>query len=131
MARRSGRQCRNRQPPLVLRFLREPTQTALLRDTFLPAPGEGTPTTREQMSGVAPRMSAPISCWSKTAHHRKQTVRAGLAPQGAFGATLRACPGPIGQGLRAHETQNQKPKNQGGGLTAANHFKSKSGQITC
>jgi Carboxypeptidase regulatory-like domain len=40
------------------------------------------------MPGVAPRVSAPISCRSKTAHHRKQTLRAGLAAQGAFGAKL-------------------------------------------
>jgi hypothetical protein len=54
----------------------------------LPAPGESTSATREQMPGVASRMSAPISCWSKPAHHRKQTVRAGVAPQDAFGARL-------------------------------------------
>ena len=41
---------------------------------------------------LVPRLSgcAPISCWSKTAHHRKQTRRAGLAAQG--GLRNETCP---------------------------------------
>jgi len=46
----SGRPCRNRQPPLVLRFLREATETAVLRDTFSQSRGRTTIRARELLN---------------------------------------------------------------------------------